>query len=94
MSARLELNVPDELLEAIARRAAAIAVERLRAEAEATPRFLLVPEAADFLRAEKQRVYDLLSEGRLKRHKDGARVLIDRQELERYLDGDRRGPAL
>jgi excisionase family DNA binding protein len=49
--------------------------------------FLTVPEAADVLRADRQRVYDLLSSGRLTRHKDGSRVLVRRAELEAYLSG-------
>jgi excisionase family DNA binding protein len=90
----LGLVVPDDILETIAERAAAILLERQRAEAEAPPRLLTVPEAAAFLRAKPQRVYDLLSDGRLTRHKDGRRVLVDRQELERYLAGGRRGRHL
>lgn len=81
------LALPPALLDAITERAAEVVLERLRAEAEAPPRMLTVPEAAAFLRAKPQRVYDLLSDGRLTRQKDGRRVLVDRQELERYLDG-------
>jgi excisionase family DNA binding protein len=89
MNGRLELSMPGELVQAIAERAAAIVLDRLHAAADPPPRFLTVPEAAAFLRAKPQRVYDLFSDGRLTRHKDGRRVLVDRQELERYLDGDR-----
>jgi excisionase family DNA binding protein len=94
VNGRLELALPDELVEEIAQRAAAIVLERQRAEADAPSRMLTVIEAAAFLRAKPQRVYDLLSEGRLTRHKDGRRVLVDRQELERHLDGGRRGRHL
>jgi excisionase family DNA binding protein len=94
VSDRLELTVPDELIAAIAERAAAIVLDRQRSEPEAPPQMLTVREAATFLRAKRQRVYDLLSDGRLTRHKDGRRVLVDRQELERYLDGGRRGRHL
>jgi excisionase family DNA binding protein len=52
-------------------------------------RYLTVPEAAECLRAKPQRVYDLLSDGRLTRHRDGARVLVSRDELDRYLDSDK-----
>ncbi len=85
----LNLSVPPALVEEIAQRAAAIVLERLRRQPEAPPRLLTVPEAAELLRARPQRVYDLLSDGRLIRHKDGRRVLVDRQELERYLAGHR-----
>jgi excisionase family DNA binding protein len=54
-------------------------------------RYLTVPEAAEYLRAKPQRVYDLLSDRRLTRHRDGARVLVSRDELDRYLDSGRAG---
>jgi excisionase family DNA binding protein len=53
---------------------------------QASP-FLSVPEAAEYLRSSRQRVYDLLSAGRLTRRKDGSRVLVERAELDRYLAG-------
>lgn len=64
-----------------------LAVRALRKRSE----FLTVAEAADLLRADRQRVYDLLSAGRLIRHKDGSRVLVKRAELEAYLNGNGRG---
>jgi excisionase family DNA binding protein len=51
--------------------------------------FLTIPEAADLLRAKRQRVDDLLSAGKLPRHKDGARTLVSRAELLAYLNGGR-----
>lgn len=65
----------------------------LRAELQATGApspYMTIREAADFLRAKPQRVYDLLSSRRLSRVKDGSRTLIARVELEAYLSGDRR----
>jgi excisionase family DNA binding protein len=53
--------------------------------------YLSVEEAAAFLRARPQRIYDLLSDGRLRRVKDGARVLVARRELEAYLSQRGRG---
>jgi len=47
--------------------------------------YLTVREAADYLRAKPQRVYDLLSSRRLTRFKDGRRVLVSRTELDAYL---------
>lgn len=66
------------------------AIEQIVREelARLTPRespYLTVREAAAFLRARPQRVYDLLSDGRLTRVKDGSRVLVARRELEAYL---------
>lgn len=89
----LALAVPEELVEAIAERAAAILEARIQKE----PPFLTVEEAAVYLgcgrdtkgprkgKVKRQRVYDLLSAGRLTRHKDGARVLVARAELDAYL---------
>jgi excisionase family DNA binding protein len=82
--ARLTLELPAEVIEAIAERAAAIVVQRLEQPAAESP-FMTVAEAAGYARCKPQRIYDLLSSRRLTRHKDGARTLIQRQELEAYL---------
>src|SRR3954451_8903034 len=68
----LTVAVPPEWVEAIARRAASIVEERSSAVRESP--YLSVAEAAAYLRAKPQRVYDLLSAGRLNRYKDGSRV--------------------
>ena len=82
----LALAVPPELIEALAARVAEILDERQR---PAAPEMLTVGEAAELLRCRRQRVYDLLSQGRLPHLKDGARVLIRRAELLGYLEVDR-----
>jgi hypothetical protein len=61
------LTVPDRLVERIAERAAEIALARLAPTARLASPFLSVAEAAAYLRAKPQRVYDLLSAGRLTR---------------------------
>jgi excisionase family DNA binding protein len=48
--------------------------------------FLTVREAASYIRAKPQRIYDLLSSGRVPKHKDGARVLILRADLDAHLE--------
>jgi len=60
-----------------------------RGEQASAPEFLSVSEAAELLRAKPQRIYDLLSSGRLTRVKDGARVLVARAELEAWLRSSR-----
>jgi excisionase family DNA binding protein len=86
----IHLAVPAELVEAIAEAVIPVVLERL-ADLELAngdhPDYLTVTEAAAFLRAKPQRVYDLLSSRRLQRFKDGARVLVSRVELEAYLAG-------
>jgi excisionase family DNA binding protein len=65
---------------------AAVIARRLPAPSPTDPSpYLTVAEAAAYLRASRQRVYDLLSSRRLSRRKDGARVLISRAELDAYL---------
>lgn len=49
--------------------------------------YMTIPEAAELLRCKRQRVDDLLSAGKLTRHKDGARTLVERAELLAHLNG-------
>lgn len=81
----LPANLLDELVEAVAERAAEIVLERMALESQPAPEtslFLSVREAADLIRAKPQRIYDLVSSGRLARHKEGTRVLVRRADLE------------
>lgn len=88
MSEPIAFELPDSVLNAIAERAAALVLESLgRDESASASPFLSVDEAAEYLRAKPHRVYDLLSSGRLTRHKDGSRVLVAREELEASLNG-------
>lgn len=94
----LTLQVPAAILEAIAELVETRVLERLAeldiAHERRQPDYLTVPEAAERLRASRQRVYDLLSSGRLRRFKDGARVLIASAELDAYLAGGAMGQSL
>jgi len=80
------IPLPPELIEAVAARVAEMLAERQR---PAEHELMSVDEAAELLRCRRQRVYDLLSQGRLPHLKDGARVLIRRAELLSYLEGER-----
>jgi excisionase family DNA binding protein len=84
--------LPDDLVELVALRAAAIVVEQL-AGAPSSP-YLTVAEAADYLRCSRQRVYDLLTSRRLSRLKDGTRTLLRRDELDAWLEEEAAGDAL
>ena len=80
--ADVRVTLPAETVGALA----AILARRLPASVSPDPSpYLTVAEAAAYLRASRQRVYDLLSSRRLSRRKDGARVLISRAELDAYL---------
>ena len=94
MSATFPPELLEPLAQAIAERAAELALERLPAPAS-LPEYLTVEEAADYMRCRRQRVYDLLSSRRLPRHKDGRRVLLRRSEIDAYLadGGSVRGRA-
>ena len=78
----VRVTLPKETVDALA----AVLARRLPAPAPPDPSpYLTVAEAAAYIRASRQRVYDLLSSRRLSRRKDGARVLISRAELDAYL---------
>jgi excisionase family DNA binding protein len=85
----LELSTPAITValseEALSALAAAVQA-RLQPIASVGSPFLTVREAASYIRAKPQRVYELLSSGHLPRHKDGSRVLIRRSDLDAHLD--------
>jgi excisionase family DNA binding protein len=87
-SLAVRLDIPPETLSAIAALVVPLVLGELqRSETRHAHEleYLTVAEAAQRLRAKPQRVYDLLSAGRLRRYKDGARVLVKSVELEAYL---------
>jgi excisionase family DNA binding protein len=86
----VSIEVSDDQLERLARRAAEI-VLAARQPPERSTTYLSVGEAAEVLRCRPQRVHDLLSQGRLTRVKDGRRTLVLRVELEAYLRGEPTG---
>jgi excisionase family DNA binding protein len=87
------LKLPEDVVEAIAQRAAAIVLDQLREESRrpstASP-YVTISEAAELLRCKRQRIDDLLSSRRLTRIKDGSRTLIARDEIQHYLRHDAR----
>jgi excisionase family DNA binding protein len=88
----VEVRIPPAAVEEVARRAAELVLEQLHPGPPASE-FVTVEEAAELLRARPQRVYDLLSQGRLTRFKDGSRVLVARAELLAHLAGEAVGPV-
>jgi excisionase family DNA binding protein len=79
------VELPGDVVELVAERAAEIVLERLNAQPVTQSEFLSVGEAAELLRCKPQRVYDLLSAGQLERFKDGSRVLVRRADLVAHL---------
>jgi excisionase family DNA binding protein len=60
-------------------------LDRVAGASDSASPWLSVVEAAVLLRCKRQRVDDLLSQGRLARYKDGSRTLVSRIELDEYL---------
>lgn len=79
----MTIVLPVDVVAAIAAEAAAL----VEVQPASVSPYMTVPEAADYLRCSRQRVYDLLSAGRLTRHKDGRRVLVFRAEADALLAG-------
>ncbi len=84
MSSELRLDLPPDLIETIAQRAAELLVEQHPVEGQSP--FLSVEEAAEYLRCKPKRVYDLCSQRRLPFAKDGSRTLLRRADLDAYLE--------
>jgi excisionase family DNA binding protein len=78
-SARIVVELPAELVDEIVERLKPIVVDELRAEQESP--YLTVTEAAALLRAKPQRIYDLFSDGRLRRYGSAGARLVSRAEL-------------
>jgi excisionase family DNA binding protein len=85
----LRVELPADALDAIAARVAEVVVAQIAATKS---ELMTVDEAAEFLCCERQRVYDLLSSGRLTRRKDGSRTLLIRAEVEAHSRGETLGP--
>ena len=87
----LSIEVPSWFVDAVAKRAAEIVLDQL-ARQHQRPKYLTVAEAAELMRSKPQRIYDLLSSGRLTRF-DGRRVLVRRAEVEIYLTAGAPSPV-
>jgi excisionase family DNA binding protein len=79
----VNVSLPPEWIDAIAMRVADILERRMTARVEPEAKgWLTVAEAAAYIGAKPQRIYDLRSSGRIRRHGDGGRALVDRDELD------------
>jgi excisionase family DNA binding protein len=87
-TAEVTITLSGDALLAIA---AAVSDQLQPAAKPAASPYMTVAEAAAYIRANPQRIYDLVSSRRLPKHKDGSRLLILRSELDEYLTG--RGQA-
>jgi excisionase family DNA binding protein len=57
----------------------------LNATADRVSPWMTVSEAAEHLRCKPKRIYDLVSQSRLRGHKDGSRLLIHVEDADAYL---------
>ncbi len=80
--AALALELPDELVDAIADRVMARIATHEPREPEG---FLDVAGAAEFLACPASRIYALVSARRIPHHRDGSRLLFERGELRDYV---------
>lgn len=76
----VQLALPPEVVEAIARRAAELVLEDRGAGD--VRELLTVSEAAEYLRCSRQRIYELRSSGRLPKTMEGGRALVRRVDLD------------
>jgi excisionase family DNA binding protein len=82
MSDPLTIALPSAFLDQVARRVVDMLGER---DWQPEP-WLTVQQAADHLACRPQRIYNLVSQRRLRHAKDGSRVLFRRQWLDEYLE--------
>ena len=80
----LALGFPPALIDAIADAVAA----RLTDLTTTGSPYFTPDEAAAYLRCGRQRVYDLVHDGRLHPRRDGRRLLFHRDDLDAYLAGN------
>jgi excisionase family DNA binding protein len=83
---RVEIDLPDEVIEGLFEAVTTEVLSRLDRPEPAPSPYVTVEEAAAYLRCSRQRIHDLLSARRLRRFKDGSRTLLDRVEVEAWVE--------
>lgn len=83
-------TVPPALVEAIAVRVVELLADRPTSPTEGG--YLDVDQAADYLACKSHRVYDLVSQRRLRAFRDGRRLLFRRADLDAALAVEEAGP--
>lgn len=82
----LTITLPPEVLEQLVEQVTAKVVDRLTtAQDTPPPKLMTVKQAAAYVGAKPQRIYDLLSQRKLARYKEGGRTLVSREELEAHV---------
>lgn len=83
--AAVRVDIGEELIEQIARRAAELLAEHAQPAKGEPDGYLDVNGAAEFLACPKSRIYSLASLGRIPHYHDGSRLLFDRGELREFV---------
>jgi excisionase family DNA binding protein len=79
----LSLTLSEELLQQIAHRVAELVRDDTRGTSD--DGYMDVAGAAEFLACPSSRIYSLVSAKRMPHHRDGSRLLFDRNELRAYI---------
>jgi excisionase family DNA binding protein len=88
-SSALALNVPPELVDALAGRVVELLAERGALGAPVTAEgWIGVDEAAAYIGKPRSRLYDLAERGALRHGRDGRSLLFRRSDLDAYLLGE------
>lgn len=91
--AAVRVDITEELIEQIARRAAQLLIEQGKRAMTEPDDYLDVRGAAKFLACPTSRIYALASLGRIPHYHDGSRLLFDRGELREFVrEGGARRP--
>jgi len=85
------LQVPPELIEAVAQRAAELVLAAQGASAAPASPWMTTAEAAEYLSWPRDRLDKLTSARAIPHRKHEGRVLFHRRELDEWLDGFREG---
>jgi PTS system nitrogen regulatory IIA component len=88
---KFEAEIPDELVDRLAK-AVAARVGELLEERRAATEYMTVDEAAAYLRCSKTRVYRLAASGELPHYKLGSRSLFSQREIDAWLGHSRSEP--
>ncbi len=83
----IALELPETVVEEIARRAAEIIEARTLPTPVASP-WLDTKGAADYLATGPDRIHDLVQRGQLHPRRDGRRLLFKRSDLAAYIEGE------
>lgn len=76
----IEITLPDELIDQVVQRVLDVLAQQ-GPSIQPDP-WMTVADAAAYLACRKQRIYNLVSQGRLRHMKDGSRTLFRRQWLD------------